>query len=149
MSITVRLEKILIEDTVNYRIVNKNDISRDLFTIVTHYNENGEYVPVAVIVFSSMVDNGDYNYEDEYEPNYCEEFSYRKISYSPITGDKIIFFIEKEVDETLRYNHSQCIIEKYGRRKRLSLKEKEMFSNAKDVIKEITKGFIPIVEDVS
>lgn len=140
----IDLEKIIIGDVCHYRIVNEDDfvVCNDLFSIVNFNND-----PVAVIVFSTMVDNGDYNYDDEYEPNYCEEYSYRRIYFSPLTGKKIVFNILKEIDETKRFYEMEKIIDKYRNRKRFSKDEKLALNRAKGIIKEINNGLLPIIDD--
>lgn len=144
--IIIHLEKVIIENTIHYRMVeNSQVLKNDLFSIANYYNGN-KYEPIAIITFSSMVDNGDYNYDDEYEPNYEEEFSYHRIYYSPLTGQKIAFCIEKEVDETSCYLEAQRVVNKYARRKRFSNKERNELQNAKDILYSITKNLLPIID---
>lgn len=56
--------------------------------------------PCISFIISNMVDNGDYDYDDNYIPNIEEEYSYLEIFYCPITGEKINFIIENEIDNT-------------------------------------------------
>lgn len=140
----INLEKIIIDDMCHYKVVEENqfDLTNDLYSIV---NYNGE--PIAVIVFASMVDNGDYNYDDEYEPNYCEEYSYRRIFFSPLSGKKIVFNIVRESNETERYLEMKNIIDKYAHRKRFSKDEKIVFNRAKCIINEINNGLLEVIYD--
>ena len=137
------LEKIIIDDICHYRLINEEEVfvENDLFSIVNFNDE-----PVAVIVFSTMVDNGDYNYDDEYEPNYCEESFYKRIFFSPITGKKISFNIVSTIDETQRYLEMEKIIDKYRNRKRFSKDEKIEFNRAKNIVEEIKKGLLPVID---
>lgn len=61
-------------------------------------NENQPYL---AFIITKMQDNGDYNYDDEWESYYEEEYSYEPIYYCPKTGEKIEFIIENVIDKTL------------------------------------------------
>lgn len=63
--------------------------------------KNNENYPYLAFVITKMQDNGDYNYDDEWESYYEEEYSYEPIYYCPKTGEKIEFIIENIIDKTL------------------------------------------------
>ena len=72
------------------------------------------------LIFNSMIDDGDYNMDDEYEPFYKEESTYVPINYCPICGDKIELIIEETLDATNEYFeifNEIKLLSKYKRKK--------------------------------
>jgi hypothetical protein len=59
-------------------------------------DENYDYRPCICFVVTNMVEDGDYDMEDNYIPYNVEEHHYVEIFYCPITGEKIEFVISKE-----------------------------------------------------
>ena len=55
------------------------------------------------IVDNIMVDDGDYDIEDNYIPYYVEEENFTRIYFCPITGEKYEINIIKEIDITKDY----------------------------------------------
>lgn len=55
----------------------------------------GKQHPCCALVKTTMVDNGDYDYYDNYQPYYEEVESFKEISFNPVNGEKIEF---EEVD---------------------------------------------------
>lgn len=137
--IQINLEKVIIDNCVYYKLLENEEqkLSNDIFEVV---ELNGQ--PIAAIPFGQMVDNGDYDYDDEYIPNYEMEYSYQQIYFSPMTGQKIVFCITQEIDVTKEYQESNDILDKYMTRKRLTKEEKELLEKAYKTIDEIKKGFI-------
>lgn len=106
---------LILSDIISLDIGNINEINR----------------PCLCIIKTFMVDNGDYNWEDEYEPYYEEENNYIEIFYCPITGEKIEFIISKEIDDTEIINQILNEIEKLKKQrksKKRDLEIKELYS---------------------
>lgn len=55
--------------------------------------------PCVCLIQHKMIDNGDYNYEDEYIPNYREQEYYIEIFYCPILGEKIEFLFDNDIED--------------------------------------------------
>lgn len=107
MKITVE-KNILLDDCFSYVLKNiegSNNvfldmISKGFYVIAT--KEDDKVVTHSILddcelgiflVHSIMVDNGDYDYEDEWIPNFQEEDHYHQILFCPYTGEKIEFNI--------------------------------------------------------
>ena len=84
-----------------------------------------------------MEDYGDYNYDDEYEPNYVEEVSFLKINNCPMCGKKIEINI-KENDVTREYENIKM---KYPKNKKTKA-DKELRKKLDEEISVLVGSYI-------
>lgn len=77
-------------------------------------NEDLDKNFVVALVSSDVVDNGDYNYEDEWECNYETNDSFFAIKKCPVCGEDIVIKFE-EIDITSEYD---LIMSKYPSNKK-------------------------------
>ena len=135
----IYLEKHIVKDLIVYKIdkLVDEDILIDLIKngvlCIIDSNKTDlelpENTPIIAIIKKYLIDNGDYNYDDIYEPNYEEEESYFPIEYNPINGKKFEIIISKTIDDTTRYLEVLDEIEKM-KKKSLNVKKNYQYYNS-------------------
>lgn len=119
-----KLEKIESDDSFKNLIKENYLILDDTFNLELN-QENEENRPCVCLQMKNMVDNGDYDYNDNYVPYYEEEISYIEIFYSPLNGEKINFIISKEIDDSKIINDILSQIESLERKRKCKQRELE------------------------
>lgn len=119
-----KLEKIESDDSFKNLIKENYLILDDTFNLELN-QENEENRPCVCLQIKNMVDNGDYDYNDNYVPYYEEEISYIEIFYSPLNGEKINFIISKEIDDSKIINDILSQIESLERKRKCKQRELE------------------------
>lgn len=119
-----KLEKIESDDSFKNLIKENYLILNDTFNLELN-QENEENRPCVCLQMKNMVDNGDYDYDDNYIPYYEEEVSYKEIFYSPLNGEKINFIISKEIDDSKIINNILSQIELLERKRKCKQRELE------------------------
>ena len=119
-----KLEKIESDDSFKNLIKENYLILNDVFNLELN-QENEENRPCVCLQMKNMVDNGDYDYNDNYVPYYEEEVSYIEIFYSPLNGEKINFIISKEIDDSQKINDILNQIESLERKRKCKQREIE------------------------
>lgn len=119
-----KLEKIESDDSFKNLIKENYLILNDTFNLELN-QENEENRPCVCLQMKNMVDNGDYDYNDNYVPYYEEEISYIEIFYSPLNGEKINFIISKEIDDSKIINDILSQIESLERKRKCKQRELE------------------------
>lgn len=119
-----KLEKIESDDSFKNLIKENYLILNDTFNLELN-QENEENRPCVCLQMKNMVDNGDYDYNDNYVPYYEEEVSYIEIFYSPLNGEEINFIISKEIDDSKIINDILSQIESLERKRKCKQRELE------------------------
>lgn len=119
-----KLEKIESDDSFKKLIKENYLILNDIYNLKLN-KENEENRPCVCLQMKNMVDNGDYDYDDNYVPYYEEEISYIEIFYSPLNGEKINFIISKEIDDSKIINDILSQIESLERKRKCKQRELE------------------------
>lgn len=119
-----KLEKIESDDSFKNLIKENYLILDDTFNLELN-QENEENRPCVCLQMKNMVENGDYDYNDNYVPYYEEEISYIEIFYSPLNGEKINFIISKEIDDSKIINDILSQIELLERKRKCKQRELE------------------------
>lgn len=119
-----KLEKIESDDSFKNLIKENYLILDDTFNLELN-QENEENRPCVCLQMKNMVDNGDYDYNDNYVPYYEEEVSYIEIFYSPLNGEEINFIISKEIDDSQKINDILNQIESLERKRKCKQREIE------------------------
>lgn len=119
-----KLEKIESDDSFKNLIKENYLILNDTFNLELN-QENEENRPCVCLQMKNMVDNGDYDYNDNYVPYYEEEVSYIEIFYSPLNGEEINFIISKEIDDSQKINDILNQIESLERKRKCKQREIE------------------------
>lgn len=119
-----KLEKIESDDSFKNLIKENYLILNDIYNLKLN-QENEENRPCVCLQIKNMVDNGDYDYNDNYVPYYEEEISYIEIFYSPLNGEKINFIISKEIDDSKIINDILSQIESLERKRKCKQRELE------------------------
>lgn len=119
-----KLEKIESDDSFKNLIKENYLILNDTFNLALN-QENEENRPCVCLQMKNMVDNGDYDYNDNYVPYYEEEVSYIEIFYSPLNGEEINFIISKEIDDSQKINDILNQIESLERKRKCKQREIE------------------------
>lgn len=99
--------------------------------------DNNEIRPCICFIISNIVDNGDYDYDDNYIENWEEEYSYLEIFYCPITGEKINFIVENIIDNTneiIKLENELNNIKKNRKSKKRDILEKEITNKIMNLI---------------
>lgn len=119
-----KLEKIESDNSFKNLIKENYLILNDTFNLELN-KENEENRPCVCLQMKNMVDNGDYDYDDNYIPYYEKEVSYKEIFYSPLNGEKINFIISKEIDDSKIINNILSQIELLERKRKCKQRELE------------------------
>ena len=119
-----KLEKIESDDSFKNLIKENYLILNDTFNLELN-QENEENRPCVCLQMKNMVDNGDYDYNDNYVPYYEEEVSYIEIFYSPLNGEEINFIISKEIDDSQIINDILSQIKSLERKRKCKQREME------------------------
>ena len=119
-----KLEKIESDDSFKNLIKENYLILDDTFNLELN-QENEENRPCVCLQMKNMVENGEYDYNDNYVPYYEEEISYIEIFYSPLNGEKINFIISKEIDDSKIINDILSQIELLERKRKCKQRELE------------------------
>ena len=135
-----KLEKIESDDSFKNLIKENYLILDDTFNLELN-QENEENRPCVCLQMKNMVDNGDYDYNDNYVPYYEEEISYIEIFYSPLNGEKINFIISKEIDDSKIINDILSQIESLERKRKCKQRELEKRELYQKLMKSLCSKF--------
>lgn len=90
---------------ISYELISTKNVPQifienfnNLFCIRNKNNE--EMIPEICMIESFLVDNGDYDFDDDWHSNIDLEYNYYPIKYCPFTGEKINIIINKTIDKT-------------------------------------------------
>lgn len=157
----INVEKnILMDGQASYKLVNiegikeetKNMFFENLFTILNLKNEdvvsvcNTDDIGVC-LVSTSMVDNGDYDWDENYIPYWEEELSYRQILFCPFTGEKFEIKIIKENDLTKEQGRLLNEIDILCKKRKSKKRDDEIFKLNEELFKLISDK-LEINEDI-
>lgn len=152
MKITIE-KNILLDDCFSYFLKDIENVNETFLSMIS----NGFYVIAPIdddrvsfssilnkdeigvfLVHSTMVDDGDYDYEDEWIPNYVEEDSYHQILFCPYSGDKIEINIVEGKD--FRLEQKQLLEEMDAIAKYRSKKKREEYKELYNKLINLTQN---------